>query len=127
MRTSFTVLPSKLARREAISPSDNSFAHNNNSFKDVVPTSAIVHIILVAYQDGGCPCCCGNHYWWKGSITAIRSLYMHCGFLNSVISCPFMESVMCFMKPVAKSEQRSSTRIQGGLILILVRIGMILV
>ena len=52
---------------------------------------------------------------------------MHCGFLNSVISCTFMESVMCFMKPVAKSEQRSSTRIQGGLILILVRIGMILV
>ena len=31
-------------------------------------------------------------------ITAIRSLYTHCGFLNPVISCPFMESVMCFMK-----------------------------
>ena len=31
-------------------------------------------------------------------ITAIRSLYTHCGFLNPVISCPFMVSVMCFMK-----------------------------
>ena len=46
-RRTFTVFPFNLAQREAISPSDNSFACSNKSFNDIMLTSAIVHIILL--------------------------------------------------------------------------------
>ena len=74
---SFTILPSKLARRVAILSSDSSLARNSKSFKDVVPTAAIVLFVITAYQDGTFHRyrSVGNYYSWKRSITYT---YVYC-------------------------------------------------